>query len=294
MITKETLRAESSLSDLTDDQISVILKQVSDRIGEIHGAYDADFTNATGIEKPAGSGSSYKFWAAEMKKLKDKTASVSELEGKLAELQKKIKDGATDGEALKKLEEDNAGLIEQLKEAQAEKETMVSKFAEKENEIKSGKINAYFSGLAKELSYKDGLSDRVKSLAIKDAQQAVLNGSDVELSENGTPVLKRNGMVVNDNPADIFKAKMKDVLKEGRQAAGGGGTPPPPGAPPRGENQFETLKLALADAKTRVEASKIIRDTLVKEGVPVNDKKHGELTTKVWGEVVKPMELPRQ
>lgn len=284
-ITKELLDANSQLSSLTDEQkkaiatLSVNDEQttINARIGELHGQYDSDIFEVTGLKKNDGE-KSYAFnkrILAHYKKVADETATkLTALEAERKELETKLKASAADEVVVSKLK-DAEQTIEQLKASLVAEQTEKSQ-AEKKytNDMKVLKAQFEFEKASSGIKFKHGLPESVTSTLLSVTINDLLANYTPDFIEkqDGKQMLvfrDKNGEIVKNTAKlsepftaeDLIKASpsMKDVIDTGRQQSGAGSNNPKP-------NQ-SSVDVDLSMAKSQVEADEVISNYLLKLGV---------------------------
>lgn len=288
MLTVEMLNQNPVISALTDAQKQAIAEMsqndentvIGTRIGQLHGQYDQDIFNISGVAKNQGEKSydyakrvltDYKTKVASYKTVKDELTAAN---AKVADLQAKLEKGAADAE-----------LTKQLKDAKAQVTQLQSLLTTKESEFKTEKakleaatkdihVNYAFQAAIAGLKFKDGITENV--------QRILLNAAKAEVLAKGTPdfiddtngnkkfVLRgADGLTINNpknnlNPYTLaellMETSLKDSLQESKQQPGGG-TKPPVKTPPAGGT------LDMTGIKTQVEADKMITAHLLSNGL---------------------------
>ncbi len=126
-LTAEVLRANEALTGLSDDQVTAIEtlsandenQVIGTRIGELHGQYDADILQASGVEKNQGE-KSYDYAKRVIGSFKEDAGQVAGLNTQIqtltaekAALEQKITEGNGD-EVLKQKLQDTTDKLSQL------------------------------------------------------------------------------------------------------------------------------------------------------------------------------------
>ena len=227
-------------------------EKVKSRIGEIHGMYDRDFEEATGIKKPDGV-KSYEFWKSQFSDLHSKAQSSDPT--KLAELQK------ANEELKSKLEGDDSSkyfkdLYESTKSGSekriAELEEQIAGFKKDQvlNTIKSD-LNNSLKGLAFDKNIKQSVLDtyiqNVTNSLVNNAK--VLEDGSIAYYNAEQELITNNRTMEKAKAIDILKKSLADVLEDKRVIEGGGEigqgktTPKPSGNYSKAKTQGELIDL---------------------------------------------------
>lgn len=288
MLTADILKASPVLAAITEEQIAAITELskndenavIARKLGEVHGQYDRDIKEATGIEKPAG----VKTYDWMKSTILPKVKEVTELETKLATaktdyeaLELKLKDGKVD-EAIKQKLTDAETLVTtlkgQLETAATEHKTALEKLQNTNADIL---VNNEFDKALAGQKFKDEniISKQVRDSFINNAKSAIKaefktdwiddgNGGKQLVFRNAEGEIHRN----KDNglnpftAQELFMSKIGDVLEVGKKQAGAG-----TGAGAAGGAGGAGATLDLSGAKTQVEADEIATKYLMDKGV---------------------------
>lgn len=289
MLTIEMLRQSSALTGLTDDQLNAIAEMsrndentvIGTKIGALHGQYDTDILNITGIKKKDGE-KSYDYAKRVLGEYKAKAESAKTIQTQLtaaqaqvAELQSKLEKGAGD-ETLKQQLKDAKAQVAQLQTQLQTKETEFNtKKAEFDKTIKDTHVDYAFQAATAGLKFKSGITEPI--------QKTLLNAAKAEILTKGTPdfiddgqggkklvIRGADGNILNNpknnlNPYTIqelvMETSLKDVIDTGRQQAGGGTGNFGSGSSGTGGT------LDLSGIKNQVEADKAIETYLLANGL---------------------------
>lgn len=289
MLTVEMLRQSQALAGLTDAQFNAIAEMsqndenatIGNKIGELHGRYDTDVLSATGIKKNDGE-KSYDYvkrvlgqYKAELDGVKTIKTQLDAANSKIAELQGKLENNTGD-EVLRQQLKDTKNQVTQLQSKLTAKENELSK---KESEYKKGLIdvrfNYAFDNAVEGLKFKDGITEPIKKVLINSARAEVLaKGTPDYVELNGKQQLvfrDAAGQIItnsrtNLNPYTVkelvMETSLKDAMAEVRRVPGGGTGPNFEGKGGKG-----TVTLDLSEARTQVEADKIIENYLLASGI---------------------------
>ena len=223
---------------MSNFQKSVIEKEIPARIEEVHSRYDEDLYTLTGKRKPATM-KTYNFMKEVVSELKSKAEQAVELQGKIAELQEQVKNGAHD-EATKKE-------LQSVKDAYKKlQEDTKNQLTEKEKAFQNFRVGADIDRAIAGFKIKDTIPEAVKNTFLETKRAELLRSAKIE--EDGKIVfLDANGLVMKNeatmNPKtinEILKDILLPIVDEGIHQPGGGvdpnkaasGTPAPyiPGA----------------------------------------------------------------
>jgi len=281
MINKEILT--NNVPELSEEQATkletIFNNALGQRIGEIHGQYDADILAVTGRQKPSGV-KTYEHMKSILTEFKNNTSGEelkSQLEALKAEkqtLEEKLKSGEGSEVWTAKIQEKD-NMINQLKTGfEAEKNEWQKQLAEKDQRMTANQENQEFDKAFSGLKRKDYsvISESLQQAAFKQ-EVADLKAETTRVFENGKMIFKdKDGKTLlnKKNNLEPYTATellaerkaIKDILDEGKHAAGAG-----TGA--QGVNN--KVSISIGAAKTRVEGTEAIRTALFAEGLTVND-----------------------
>lgn len=289
MLTIEMLRQSSDLAGLTDNQLNAIAEMsrndentiIGTKIGALHGQYDTDILDITGIKKKDGE-KSYDYAKRVLGEYKAKAESAKTIQTQLtaaqaqvAELQSKLEKGAGD-ETLKQQLKDAKAQVTQLQTQLQTKETEFNtKKAEFDKTIKDIHVDYAFQAATAGLKFKSGITEPI--------QKTLLNAAKAEVLAKGTPEFVKDdqggkklvirgadGNILNNpknnlNPYTlqelVMETSLKDVVDTGRQQTGGGTGGFGSGSGGTGGT------LDLSGIKSQVEADKAIEAHLLANGL---------------------------
>lgn len=304
MLTVETLRQNTALAALTDDQLNAIAEMsrndentvIGAKIGALHGQYDTDIFSITGVKKNDGE-KSYDYAKRVLAEYKSKVESAASVKAELdkanaevAKLQAKIEKGATD-----------ETLAQQLKDAKAQVSQLQAKLTAKETELKTAKdkfdkdikdthIEYAFQSATSGLKFKDGITESIQKTLLTAAKAEVLAKGTPDFVEDGNGGKKlvlrgTDGNILNNpnnnlNPYTltelILETSIKDVISVDRQQTGTGTKPHQTGK--------TTATFDISSAKTQVEAYRMIENHLLANGLTRDSKEFSEQITKLGTE----------
>lgn len=297
MLTIEMLQQSSTLTGLTDDQLNAIAEMsrndentvIGTKIGALHGQYDTDILDITGIKKKDGE-KSYDYAKRVLGEYKTKAESVKTIQTQLtaaqaqvAELQSKLEKGAGD-ETLKQQLEDAKAQVTQLQTQLQTKETEFNtKKAEFDKTIKDTHVDYAFQAATAGLKFKSGITEPIQKTLLNAAKAEVLAKGTPDFIEDGQGGKKlvirgADGNILNNpknnlNPYTmqelVMETSLKDVIDTGRQQKGGGTIPSAGGGGGGG-------MLDLSGIKSQVEADKVIESYLLSNGLTRDSQEFAE------------------
>ena len=289
MLTIEMLRQNAVLAALPEATLTAIAEMskndentvIGNKIGALHGQYDADILGISGIAKNQGEKSyDYAKRVLSSYETKVKAAKATETELKaakeqVASLQAKIEAGAGD-ETLRKQLNDAKTQVSQLQQQLTAKTTeLTNKQAEFDKTIKNTHVDYAFKAATAGLKFKDVIPASVRDTLLASAKAEVLAKGTPDFidSGNGGKMLvmrDANGNILN-NPANnlnpytiselVMQTSIKDVIDEGRQQTGGGTSGN------GGNSGHGSSSIDLSMAKTQVEADRLIETHLLSTGL---------------------------
>ena len=296
MLTLDMLRQNSALAGLTDAQFSAIAEMskndeatvIGNRIGALHGQYDADILSITGIKKNDGE-KSYDYnkrvlgkYKADIESFKTTKADLDAANAKITELEGKIAAGASDATLTQQLS-DQKKRVSDLQKALADKDKAIAAAAtEAAKALKEAYIDFGFQQAVADIKFKAGIPESVQSVLLNSAKAEILQkGTPDLIEENGVKKIvfrdANNNVISNPknnlNPYTIKdflgETSLKDVIDFGRKQPGGGTGPivnPQPGS----------TTLDFSGVKTQLEADKLIENYLLQNGLTRDSSEFAE------------------
>ena len=247
-LTATLLKANSGLSGLTDEQISIIEELsrndentvIGNRIGELHGQYDNDVLSVTGQAKRQGE-KSYDYVKRVLGDYKANAATADALNAQITELQTQI-------EGYKKTIAEGKGseaIAQQLKDTQKQLSDTQALFDKKNKEweakynglndqFQQSLIKAEFGKALQGLKFKQIYPESVQKTLVESAERTILATAKPDwVEENGEKKLvfrdaTGNIMTNPENklnpftPGELLQRELKDVLDTGRRQTGTG------------------------------------------------------------------------
>lgn len=272
MLTIEVLKQNSVLSGLSDDILSAISEMskndentvIGNKIGALHGQYDADILSVTGVSKKDGE-KSYDY----AKRV------LADYKGKVETLQKQIEKGSNDAE-LKQQLKDAKALETQLRSQLSEKEKeLVDAKSDFDKQLKSVHVDYAFNAATSGLKFKSGITEAVAKTLVNAAKSEVLSKGTPDFVDDGKGgkylVFRDASGNILTNPANnlnpysvselLMSTSIKDVIDTGRKQNGTGTSSTTTSA----GNSAGTFDLS--GVRTQVEADKAIEAHLLANGL---------------------------
>lgn len=289
------LKQSSALAGLTDEQLNAIAEMskndenavIGAKIGALHGQYDADILEVTGVKKNDGE-KSYDYAKRVLGEYKTKADGIKDqlaaAKAQVADLQAKIDNGEGD-QALRQQLKDSKAQVTQLQSELSAKQTEFTKTKETyESDLKQVHVDYAFSAATTSLKFKEGITESVQKVLLESAKREVLAKGTPDFIDDGkggkTLVLRgADGNILNNpknnlNPYTlnelVMETSLKDVVSTKREVTGGGtgGN----GGSKGGANG----QLDLSGARTQVEADRLIEQHLLANGITRDSKEFSE------------------
>lgn len=307
MITIEMLNQNSALSTLTDVQKAAIAEiskndeatVIGTKIGALHGQYDADILNVSGIAKADGE-KSYDYlkrvlgdYKTKLDGTKTLSAQLEAQKKKVTELETKLAAGGSD-EALKQQLKDAKHQVVQLQTQLTTKgEELDNAKKEYEAKEKNMQVGFAFANATAGIKFKAGIAESVQKILLSAAKDEILAKGTPDFIDDGHGNKKlvlrdENGNTLNNpknnlNPYTlselIMETSLKDVIDTGRQQPGGGTKPL---NNPNGEGHSTVLDLS--GAKTQLEADAQIENYLLSTGLTRDNAEFGNKVLEIRNE----------
>lgn len=306
MITIEMLNQNAALSTLTDAQKAAITEiskndeatVIGTKIGALHGQYDADILNVSGIAKAEGE-KSYDYlkrvlgdYKTKLDGTKTLSAQLEAQKNKVAELEAKLAAGGSD-EALKQQLKDARHQVTQL-QTQLTAKTGELDRAKKDYEQKEKdlQVGFAFTNATAGIKFKADVSEPVKKILLAAAKDEILAKGTPDFIDDGNGgkklVLRDAAGNTLNNPKNnlnpytieelVMETSLKDVIDTGRQQPGGGTVPP---VKPNGGG---STTLDLSGVKTQLEADTQIEKYLLSTGLTRDNAEFGNKVLEIRNE----------
>ena len=303
MLTIEMLRQSTALAGLSEDQLTAIAEMskndenavIGSKIGALHGQYDSDIFEITGVKKHDGE-KSYDYAKRVLGDYKTKTVTaqteLSAAKAQVTELQGKLEKGVGDETLGQQLKDAKA----QVTQLQAQLKTKETEFTTKQTEfdtaLKNVHVDYAFQAATSGLKFKAGITEPIQRTLLSAAKTEILAKGTPDFVEDGhggkTLVFRgADGNILNNpknnlNPYTVqelvMETSLKDVIDAGRQQTGGGTGP---GA---GGNGGGAGTLDLSGVKSQVEADKAIEAHLLANGLTRDSSEFAEQSMQLRAE----------
>ena len=306
MITIEMLNQNAALSTLTDAQKAAITEiskndeatVIGTKIGALHGQYDADILNVSGIAKAEGE-KSYDYlkrvlgdYKTKLDGTKTLSAQLEAQKNKVAELEAKLAAGGSD-EALKQQLKDARHQVTQLQTQLTAKigelDRAKKDYEQKEKDLQVGFA---FTNATAGIKFKADVSEPVKKILLAAAKDEILAKGTPDFIDDGNGgkklVLRDAAGNTLNNPKNnlnpytieelVMETSLKDVIDTGRQQPGGGTVPP---VKPNGGGG---TTLDLSGVKTQLEADTQIEKYLLSTGLTRDNAEFGDKVLEIRNE----------
>lgn len=289
MLTVEMLKQNTALAGLTDSQLSAISEMskndentvIGAKIGALHGQYDTDIFDVTGIKKKEGE-KSYDYTKRVLTEYKTKADSVKAIQSELdtakaqvVELQGKLAAGTGDETLAQQLKDTKAQVTQLQAQLKAKETEFNTKQSEFDKALKNTHVEYAFQAATSGLKFKTGITEPIQKTLLTAAKAEILAKGTPDFIEDGAGGKKlvlrgADGNILNNpknnlNPYTVqelvMETSLKDVIDAGRQQTGGG-----TGAGSSG-NGGGTGTLDLSGIKNQVEADKAIEAHLLANGL---------------------------
>lgn len=299
MLTVDTLKQNSALAGLTDEQFLAIAEMskndensvIGTKIGALHGQYDKDIFEVTGIKKNDGE-KSYDYTKRVLTEYKAKASKVESLNTEITDLKAKLEAGLGD-ETLRRQLKDSQTQVQQLQSKLSDSaKSLKDKEADFNAKLKAVQVDYAFKEATAGLKFKSDITEPIQKTLLNAAKAEVLTRGVPDFVEDGTGnkvlVLRDTNGVILNNPKNglnpytlkelIMETALKDVLSTGNTAAGGGTKPVVL------SNTDTSSPLDLTGIKTQLEADKAIENYLLASGITRDSIEFGEKLTAIRNE----------
>lgn len=284
-LTPEVIKANESLAGLSDDQIAAISTLsvndentvISAKVGEIHGAYDRDVLEISGVAKNQGE-KTYDYVKRVMGDYKTQIAGSvnmqTEIEGyktKITDLEAKIADGKGNEVLTQQLNDAKSQLTQLQTQYDTDKQSWEKEKGEFNSKITGIQVDAEFGKATSALKFKAGYPEGVQQTLLKSAKDGILgkfkpdwvetDGKKVMVfrDDKGEIARNKNNSLHPYTAEELIKDQLKDVIEVGKKTSGAGTE-----EPGKGKSQVEIVDIA--GAKNQVEADDIITKYLMQNG----------------------------
>lgn len=305
-LTRETIVANATLASLTDDQIKALETLsandentvIGKKTGEIYRELDTKIEEITGVKR-SGDEKTYIYLARATEGFKNSAGELEPLRKQLGELTKEkdrldklVKEGATDTEVKKQLDQANKNLASVTDQYNTLNTEFTQVKQNHEKELFNSRIENDLSIATNGLKFKAEFPESVTKVLLGQAIDKV-KAMEPEYIDNGQGgkqlVFKDSTGAHMRNPenqlhpftaSELVQKELKalGVLADSRQQSGGG-TGGNGGAGGGGGASVE-----LSGAKTRVEANDLICQQLMQKGLTVGSDEYQTEMNKAWAD----------
>lgn len=304
MITIEMLNTQQELAGLTDAQkqaIALLSKNdedvvIGNRFSEVYNRLDATIAKETGIARN-GDEKTYTYLERAARELAAKANSVTGLNAKITELtneknrlQKAIDEGTQDENLKKQLsqaQKDLANITEKFNTLKADYDKAKSDHAA---ELLGIKIDNEISRATAGIKFKADLPETATKVLLQQAIAKVKGlkhefiddgkGGKTLQFKNADDSVMRNAenSLLPYTAGELVTRELKamGVLDEGRQQQGGGTDAP------KVVKTAEGIVIDITGAQTRTQATEMITQALLKQGIANGSAEFQEAMTKAW------------
>lgn len=304
MITIEMLNTQQELVGLTDAQkqaIALLSKNdeevvIGNRFREVYNQLDATIAKETGIARN-GDEKTYLYLERASRMLAEKANSVSGLNAKIQELtneknrlQKAIDEGTQDENLKKQLsqaQKDLANVTEKFNTLKADYDKAKSDHA---TELLNIKIDNEITSATAGIKFKADLPETATKVLLQQAIEKVKGlkhefiddgkGGKTLQFKNADDSVMRNAenSLLPYTAGELVTRELKamGVLDEGRQQQGGGTNAP------KVVKTAEGIVVDITGAQTRTQATEMITQALLKQGIANGSAEFQEAMTKAW------------
>lgn len=309
MLTKEIIKSDAKLADLTDEQVAAITGLskadedvvIGKKTRDFWDDLDRDIKEVTGKDKPSGM-KTYDFLKSTLTEMKTSSSSSNELkdkitalEAKKVELEKAIEEGKADPALKSKIKDlekkvaDNDQVITNLRNDIVEKEKdYQSKLESEVLKNEDYRFDSTFNKALVGVKFKDGLDKTVIDDVIARAKEKTKATGKREFTVddqgNQTIIFRDENDIILTNKEDgqrpytaqsVFLQNLAGIIDGGKNQPGGGGGNKKPEA---------SSTIDLSGAKTKGEAVEAISQYLVANGIAAGSREFTEQQTKLYSE----------
>lgn len=305
-LTRETIVANATLASLTDDQIKALETLsandentvIGKKTGEIYRELDTKIEEITGVKR-SGDEKTYIYLARATEGFKNSAGELEPLRKQVGELTKEkdrldklVKEGSTDAEIKKQLDQANKNLASVTDQYNTLNTEFTQVKQTHEKELFNSRIENDLSIATNGLKFKAEFPESVTKVLLGQAIDKV-KAMEPEYIDNGQGgkqlVFKDSTGAHMRNPenqlhpftaSELVQKELKTlgVLADSRQQ-GGGGTGGSGGGGGGGGSLVE-----LSGAKTRVEANDLICQHLMQKGLTVGSDEYQTEMNKAWAD----------
>ena len=309
-LTQETIKANTELAGLTDQQVSALVQMsqndendvIGRRIGELYRGMDESIASATGIARN-GDEKTYNYLKRATLELKAKAdgaaAHQTEIENLKAEktrLEEIVAKGGDNKEVTTQLERAKADLANVQKEFAELKKTNERQKGDFEKQLLNNRIENELRNATANLKFKAELPENVTKLIVAQTLEKVKGfkpqfeddgkGGKVLTFHNEDGSVMRNAAtnLMPYSAAELITRELNEMKVLDTQTQGGSGTKP--------TGQGGGAPISVSGAKTRSEFIDLAAQTLAAQGVVRGSKDYYVQMDKICGESEEYQALP--
>ena len=306
MLTNEMLQQQQALAGLTDEQRAAIVtlskndeeQVIGNRFREVYNQLDATIARETGIQRN-GDEKTYLYLERAARELAGKANSVQGLNERINTLtaeRDRLKKAVEEGAADEKLKKDLAQAVKDLEAIKVQYNTLKTDYdkqkADHANELINFRIDNEIASAKGGIKFKAELPETATSVLLAQAVAKVkaLKHEFIDDGQGGQRLVFKdaNDAIMRNAEkqlepftiGDLLTKELKamGVLDEGRQQQGGGTSAPKVSVTENG------LVIDLSGVRSQTEASEVIAQTLMKQGLTNGSKAFQEAMNKAWAD----------
>ena len=306
MLTNEMLQQQQALAGLTDEQRAAIVtlskndeeQVIGNRFREVYNQLDATIARETGIQRN-GDEKTYLYLERAARELAGKANSVQGLNDRINTLtaeRDRLKKAVEEGAADEKLKKDLAQAVKDLEAIKVQYNTLKTDYDKQKedhaNELINFRIDNEIASAKGGIKFKAELPETATSVLLQQAVAKVkaLKHEFIDDGQGGQRLVFKdaNDAIMRNAEkqlepytiGDLLTKELKamGVLDEGRQLHGGGTSAPKVSVTENG------LVIDLSGVRSQTEASEVIAQTLMKQGLTNGSKAFQEAMNKAWAD----------
>ena len=306
MLTNEMLQQQQALAGLTDEQRAAIVtlskndeeQVIGNRFREVYNQLDATIARETGIQRN-GDEKTYLYLERAARELAGKANSVQGLNERITTLtaeRDRLKKAVEEGAADEKLKKDLAQAVKDLEAIKVQYNTLKTDYDKQKedhaNELINFRIDNEIASAKGGIKFKAELPETATSVLLQQAVAKVkaLKHEFIDDGQGGQRLVFKdaNDAIMRNAEkqlepytiGDLLTKELKamGVLDEGRQQSGGGTSAPKVSVTENG------LVIDLSGVRSQTEASEVIAQTLMKQGLTNGSKAFQEAMNKAWAD----------
>lgn len=293
-LTQETIKANTELAGLTDQQVSALVQMsqndendvIGRRIGEVYRGMDETIAGATGIARN-GDEKTYNYLKRATQELKTKAdgvaahlSEIKELKAEKERLEQLVAKGSGNEEVKSQLEKAKADLVNVQKEFGELKKTNEKQKVDFEKQLLNNKIENELRNATANLKFKTELPEDVTKMILNQTLEKVkgFNPQFIDDGKGGKVLAFHNadGSVIRNaatnlqpfSAAEIITRELTEMKVLDTQTQGGSGTKP------TGQGGGGGSKVNVSGAKSRSEFIELATQNLATQGIVRGSKEY--------------------